>query len=83
MAKLPRDLSGRRMRKVLEDLGFVFRRQKGSHMVLRRAQPYARVIVPDHASLTPGTLRQILRDANLSIAQLTTILKSDDPPGSV
>jgi hypothetical protein len=44
VAKLPTDLSGRQVRAALERAGFVFRRQTGSHMVLRREQPYARAI---------------------------------------
>jgi predicted RNA binding protein YcfA (HicA-like mRNA interferase family) len=36
MAKLPADLSGRQVRRALERAGFTFRRQRGSHMVLRR-----------------------------------------------
>jgi hypothetical protein len=34
MAKIPTDLSGRDVRRALERAGFVFRRQRGSHMVL-------------------------------------------------
>ena len=37
-------------------VGFVVNRQKGSHIVLRRANPYARVVVPDHKQIRPGTL---------------------------
>src|ERR1700752_3422797 len=48
LAKLPMDLSGREVRAALERTGFVFRRQTGSHMVLRRDHPHARVVVPDH-----------------------------------
>ena len=46
MAKLPIDLSGREVRAALERAGFVFRRQSGSHMILRRDEPHARVVVP-------------------------------------
>jgi predicted RNA binding protein YcfA (HicA-like mRNA interferase family) len=46
MAKLPTDLSGRELRTALERTGFVFRRQTGSHMILRREEPYARVVIP-------------------------------------
>ena len=46
MAKLPTDLSGREVRAALERAGFVFRRQRGSHMILRRDDPYARAVVP-------------------------------------
>ena len=63
MAKLATDLSGRDVRTPLERVGFVFRRQSGSHMVLRRPEPYARVVVPDHKQIRAGTLRRIIADA--------------------
>ncbi len=44
MAKLPTDLSGRDVRAALERAGFAFRRQSGSHMILRRDDPYARAV---------------------------------------
>ena len=40
VAKLPTDLSGRDVRAALERAGFIFRRQTGSHMILRRDEPY-------------------------------------------
>lgn len=72
--KLPPDVSGRELRRVLERIGFVFQRQKGSHMVLRRENPYARVVVPDHAALRPGTLRQILHAAGVGVERLKELL---------
>ena len=54
MGKLPTGLSGRQVRTSLERVGFVFRRQRGSHMILRRDEPYPRVVVPDHQQLRPG-----------------------------
>lgn len=68
--KLPTDVSGQELVKVLLRIGFTVNRQRGSHIVLRRADPYARVVVPDHKQLRPGTLRQILNDAGISIEQL-------------
>jgi predicted RNA binding protein YcfA (HicA-like mRNA interferase family) len=67
VAKLPADLSGREVRSMLEQAGFVFRRQSGSHMVLRRDTPFARVVVPDHRHIRPGTLRRIIADAGLTV----------------
>jgi predicted RNA binding protein YcfA (HicA-like mRNA interferase family) len=72
--KLPANLSGERLRRALERIGFVCQRQKGSHMVLRRDNPYARVIVPDHRTLRPGTLKQILHEAGLSVERLLELL---------
>lgn len=67
MTTLPSDLSGREVRAALERVGFVFRRQKGSHMILRRDAPFARVVVPDHKSVRQGTLRRIIADAGLTV----------------
>ena len=69
MAKIPTDLSGRDVRAALERAGFVFRRQSGSHMMLRRGTPYARAVVPDHKQIRPGTLRRIIADAGLTVEQ--------------
>ena len=72
--KLPVDLSGQELRKALERAGFVYQRQKGSHMIQRRAEPYARVIIPDHKVLRIGTLRQILGEAGMSAERLIELL---------
>jgi len=68
MAKLPR-LSGRECVKALEKAGFVVKRQHGSHIILRRADPFAQLVVPDHKELDRGTLRAILRAAKLSVEE--------------
>jgi predicted RNA binding protein YcfA (HicA-like mRNA interferase family) len=74
MPKLPIDISRRDARAALERAGFVFRRQSGSHMILRRDQPYARAVVPDHKTLRPGTLRRIIADAGLTVEQFLQLL---------
>jgi len=74
VAKLPTDLSGLEVRAALERAGFVFRRQSGSHMILRRDQPYARAVVPDHKQLRSGTLRRIIADAGLTVEQFIQLL---------
>ena len=68
--KLPTDVSGQELIKALVRAGFVVNRQRGSHVVLRRANPYARVVVPDHKQIRPGTLRQILTEAGLTVEEL-------------
>jgi predicted RNA binding protein YcfA (HicA-like mRNA interferase family) len=45
-------------------MGFVQTSQRGSHVKLRREQ--LTVIVPIHRELAPGTLRSILRQAQLT-----------------
>ena len=66
MSTLPR-LSGRECVKALEKGGFYFKRQEGSHIVLRWDDPFAQVVVPDHKELDRGTLRAIVRQAGLTV----------------
>jgi len=73
MTKLPTDLSGQELIRILTRIGFVFQRQRGSHIILRRESPFARVSVPDHKVLRVGTLRTILREAGLSVEQLAAL----------
>jgi predicted RNA binding protein YcfA (HicA-like mRNA interferase family) len=74
MAKLPAGISGQDLKQALQRAGFVLTRQRGSHMVLRRDAPRARVVVPDHKSLSPGTLHQILKASGLSVEDLLRLL---------
>lgn len=75
MAKLPTNLPGRQVRSALERAGFVFRRQSGSHMILRRDNPYARVVVPSHSRVRQGTLRRIIADAGLTLDQFAELIR--------
>ncbi len=74
MGRLPRGLSGQQVRQALERVGFEFSRQKGSHMILNRMDPRARVVIPDHREIRIGTLQQILRDAGLSVEDFEKLL---------
>jgi predicted RNA binding protein YcfA (HicA-like mRNA interferase family) len=61
--KLPRDLSGPDLAKVLRTLGYEVTRQTGSHIRLTTMQRGEHhVTVPDHAPLRVGTLAGILAD---------------------
>jgi predicted RNA binding protein YcfA (HicA-like mRNA interferase family) len=73
--KLPRDLSGRDFRKALERVGFVFKRQRGSHMILHREQPSATLVVPDHPALKVGLVRKLLDQAGLTSQQFLDLLR--------
>lgn len=59
MSKLPR-ISGRKCVKALQKAGFLLKRQEGSHLILRRNDPFAQVVVPNHKELDRGTLRAII-----------------------
>ena len=66
MSGLPR-ISGRECVKALAKIGFYLKRQESSHMVLRRDQPFAQLIVPDHKKLDRGTLRAVIRQAGITV----------------
>jgi predicted RNA binding protein YcfA (HicA-like mRNA interferase family) len=73
MSKLPK-LSGRECIKALSQVGFYFKRQEGSHIILRRDDPFAQLVVPDHTELDKGTLRAIIRQSGLSIDEFVKLL---------
>jgi len=60
-------LSGALVVRTLAGIGFVQVSQRGSHVKLRRDQ--LTVIVPMHRELAPGTLRSILRQAELTVEE--------------
>jgi predicted RNA binding protein YcfA (HicA-like mRNA interferase family) len=59
-------LEGKEIVAVLEKLGFIVERQRGSHLFLKHADGRA-TVVPIHAGETigPGLFAKILRDAEL------------------
>ena len=73
MSKLPR-ISGRECVKALKRAGFRFKRREGSHIIMRRDEPFAQVVVPDHKELDRGTLRAIIRQAGLSVSEFMDLL---------
>ena len=73
MSKLPR-LSGRACVEALIKIGFYKKRQHGSHIILRRDNPFTQLVVPDHKELDRGTLRAIIRQANLSVDEFNALI---------
>jgi predicted RNA binding protein YcfA (HicA-like mRNA interferase family) len=73
MSKLPR-VSGQECVKALARRGFQLVRQHGSHLILRRDDPFAQVVVPNHKELDRGTLRAILRQAGLGVEDFNQLL---------
>jgi len=73
VSKLP-TISGKDCIKALQKVGFYQRRRESSHIILRRDQPFAQVVVPDHQELAKGTLRAIIRDADLSVEEFIALL---------
>lgn len=56
-------------------IGYVFDRQKGSHIILRQEiAPFRRVVVPDHKEVAKGTLRGIIRQTGLTVEAFEKLL---------
>ena len=66
MPKLP-ILSGRKLVKILKEIGFEEKRQKGSHIFLEKFIEGERkgLVVPNHKEIDKGTLIEIIRQAGL------------------
>lgn len=67
-------ISGREAVRAFEKAGFRSIRQKGSHIIIRRDQPFAQLTVPDHKLLDRGTLRSLIRQSGLSVQEFTDLL---------
>ena len=57
-----------------EKAGFFIRRQEGSYIILRRSEPFAQLVVPDHKELDRGTLRAIIRQSGLTVEVFVSFL---------
>ena len=66
-------VSGQDVIRALRTVGFRQISQRGSHVKLRNDAGQT-AIVPLHRELAPGTLRSILRQAELSIEEFATLL---------
>lgn len=56
-------ISGKEVIKIIESMGFVIVRQKGSHIILKRtiSQDEQVILVPNHAAIDRGTLHSIYK----------------------
>ena len=69
-------MSGRDVLEALAKFGFVVVGRRGSYVRLKRKDEKTLiVIVPDHKELARGTLKSILRQANLSREEFLEILE--------
>ena len=73
MTGLPR-ISGRACARALGKIGFYLKRQHTSHMILRRDNTFAQVVVPGHKELDRGTPRAIIRRGDLGVTDFFRLL---------
>ncbi len=71
--KLPADIHGTDAVKALRRLGFTSDHQTGSHNIMRGSDGRI-VVVPMHKPIRRGTLRGVLRQAGVSLAEFLRAL---------
>ncbi len=72
MPPLP-TLSGREVVRVFVALGWEVARQKGSHVILVKDGHSATLSVPDHRVVAKGTLRALIRAADLTVSEFVSV----------
>ena len=65
-SKLP-VLSGRQVVRAFELFGWQVARQASSHIVMTKPGELVTLSVPDHKEVARGTLRSLIRSANLTV----------------
>ncbi len=66
MANLP-VLSGQEVVRVFKSFGWSVARQRGSHIIMTRQDEIVTLSIPDHKEVAKGTLRSLIRSANLTV----------------
>ena len=65
-------MSGREAVRVFQGLGWQVARQRGSHIILVRAGSNATLSIPDHKEVARGTLRGLIRAADMRVDDFNT-----------
>ncbi len=74
MPRLP-VISGRQAMAAFQRAGFEVKRQRASHIIMVKPGFPATLSVPDHRELKAGTLRALIRKAELTIDQFEQLLQ--------
>lgn len=62
-------MSGRKVVRAFEQLGWQVARQRGIHIILVKDGELATLSVPDHREVARGTLRSLIRTAGLTVEE--------------
>jgi len=68
-------LSPRQVVKAFEKSGWEVARQRGSHIILVREGHIATLSIPKHREVARGTLRSLIRKADLTVEEFVNALK--------
>jgi len=68
-------MSGRQVVKVFTRLGWSVSRQQGSHIIMTKSGQWITLSIPDHKEVARGTLRSLIRSANLTLDEFLAAAK--------
>ncbi len=68
-------LSGQEVVSVLESFGWTVARQEGSHIIMVKEGKIATLSISNHKQVAKGTLRSLVRLADLSMDQFVAVAK--------
>lgn len=74
MSKLPSDISGQDAVKTFQRAGWAVARH-GPHIIMEKEGMRAVLSIPNHRILARGTLRSLIRHANLTVEDFLRLLK--------
>ena len=69
------NISGRDAVKAFQKAVWIIAGQVGSHVILTRQGFRANLSVPQHRELAPGTLRALIRNAQMSVEEFIALCK--------
>ncbi|HKQ53603.1 MAG TPA: type II toxin-antitoxin system HicA family toxin [Pyrinomonadaceae bacterium] len=73
MASLPA-LSGNEVVRVFESFGWRVARQRGSHIIMIKEGEIITLSIPNHKEVAKGTLRSLIRSANLTVDEFVAAI---------
>jgi predicted RNA binding protein YcfA (HicA-like mRNA interferase family) len=68
-------LSGKEIVKIFESLGWEVSRQRGSHVIMTKKGEIVTLSIPNHKEVARGTLRSLIRSANLTVEEFIKAIK--------
>jgi len=66
-------LSGAKAVRAFERAGWRVDRQRGSHVVMLKTGQIASLSIPQHRELAPGTLRSLIRAADMTVDEFVRL----------
>jgi predicted RNA binding protein YcfA (HicA-like mRNA interferase family) len=68
-------LSGKEVVRIFEIFGWEVSRQRGSHIIMTKESEIVTLSIPNHKEVARGTLRSLIRSANLTVEEFVKAIK--------